>query len=318
MSEERLKLNEDLIREIETDVRLKLTVPAELQFPEQLVKSMQKGYAKSMKERPWNNEGQISSGSESSFACNVYKGSIDRILRFLDTFIKASKARGHEIQTEGYGWTKVIIKGEVVEVSILEKSTKHMIQDGKCPRQELRPTGKLIFRVRRFYDNIEFADGKAIIEEQLSRILAELELRAEDLKRERVEREKSLALEAEERRIRQDLEARQTEERRKFHQLMKLTIRYRNAKDLRLFVNQLEAKEAINGNKEPEFHSYLAWARSKADWMDPLINGNDALLDDEDKDVLQEVRQEEATVPELMLGRDKSSFWTSRYWNRNP
>ena len=70
----------------------------------------------------------------------------------------------------------------------------------------------------------------------------------------------------------------------KFKKLIKSSKQWQEVEILRLYLDDTEAKAKANNNYTEEFKNWLLWARKKADWYDPQINGEDELLNDKDKE----------------------------------
>lgn len=48
---------------------------------------------------------------------------------------------------------------------------------------------------------------------------------------------------------------------------------------IREFIAAVENRARKDGELTPEKLQWIAWASAKADWIDPLANGNDPILD---------------------------------------
>lgn len=112
---EELSPLEELKMEIENDQNVSLKVPDRLVKPDKLIESLknelkdQKGYA------PDGNRLK----TRDQLKVLVNRETLERALRFMDTFIKAIRARGHDIQIQ-YEKTCVVIYNEKTLVSRLE------------------------------------------------------------------------------------------------------------------------------------------------------------------------------------------------------
>ncbi|WCT13675.1 hypothetical protein [Mucilaginibacter jinjuensis] len=104
----------------------------------------------------------------------VAPASIGRALRFMDTLIKCLRARGHQYETDIKG-NYVVIRGIKLKVKFRELTTKSKIN--KPYRDyDWRPNGKLVFRLDGNYRR-DWKDLKLqLMEDQLPRILAKLEV----------------------------------------------------------------------------------------------------------------------------------------------
>jgi hypothetical protein len=68
-----------------------------------------------------------------------------------------------------------------------------------------------------------------------------------------------------------------------FSSLFLESIRLHQTNIIREYIKTIEAKAIEKEQLNSELKDWIQWARKKADWYDPLINGDDALLDDDYK-----------------------------------
>ena len=61
---------------------------------------------------------------------------------------------------------------------------------------------------------------------------------------------------------------------------------WKKANDLRNYIKEVKVKAIKNINFTEEIITWLEWANQKADWYDPLIEKEDELLEQVDKDKL--------------------------------
>lgn len=126
---------------------------------------------------------------------------------------------------------------------------------------------------------LEWKDGTTKLENQLAKIAAKLEIEAE---KELIQKEKSriywLKYEEEQERINQ-IKKRKEEEIQRFNKLVELSKQYNQSLLIRKYI-KVEHQNAIsNNNLTAEKLEWLKWANDKADWLDPLINKQDEILD---------------------------------------
>jgi hypothetical protein len=182
--------------------------------------------------------------------------------------------------------------GEDIEMKLIEKNKR--VPDGSWSRKV--PTGILYFSGRPNYNEKIWSDGKLKLEDQLSHIIAYLEVkalaRAEEARLWRIKQE-----EKEERdRIQKELEERQELELENFKLLLKKTKRWQQLRLIRGYIDELESKSMQMNLFTEEIKEWVQWARAKADWYDPHINAKDELLDDVDTET-------------LTFTRKRSSYW---------
>jgi hypothetical protein len=117
------------------------------------------------------------------------------------------------------------------------------------------------------------------LEERLPEIVAGA-MQVADARRERQERQQK---EAEERRAKEeayeDAFARRAQERKEYFGLRRESSRWRLACQIRDYVAAAEQAAETSGLLTKERQEWLAWARAKADWLDPMVEVCDIVLD---------------------------------------
>jgi hypothetical protein len=259
--------------EIENDRSVRLTVPVALTDPDILIISAGNSLSRrdEWTERSLKFDGVVRGSSGVSIT--VAPKNAPRALRFMDTLVKALRARGHEI----YGsWQ---FKGEPYRFDLREVLGRP--QDGSYKKI---PTGNLCLKIGREYGQREWHDAKEVkLEDKISRIIAHLEIDLEYAKECALANEKF-----------QDEWRRKTEEKRQiqehkekelvnFKLLLSTARRAREAKMIREYLDHVEANSKADSIPSIEFQSWLEWARRKADWYDPITDNQDDLLDEVDK-----------------------------------
>jgi hypothetical protein len=201
----------------------------------------------------------------------------ERALRFMDTFAKLLRYRGHTIAKE-HRDTCVLIDSIYIQFDLRE-ATKRVPSTEKWRTADYVPTGEFIFKVGRYSREKEWRDGKVKLEALLARIVAKLELYAQD---EKDQNERThlwrLKLE-EEKRIKEEIKKRKDDESAKFIKLLDLSKQYNNSLLIRQYI-EVEKQKAIKTNSlTQEVQEWIKWASDKADWYDPTINKPDDILD---------------------------------------
>lgn len=256
-----------LQREIENDQRLNLTVPKKLIAPDRLILKAQTGLAESLKS-PYYRDGIVYSGYD-HLRIAVSKENIDRALRIMDVLVKALKIRGHTFQIDQDS-SYIVMSGQKMAFGLAEKSKRFQVQ-ASSTRNELRLTGKLAVWIKRHHQNKQWVDGKILLEDQISKILAGLEIEAEKLKEYQLKLERGWEqqrIATELRKQKEDLKAKEFTD---FKRLVADANRWSQAEMIRNYINELEKKGFKKGIELTEFVSWIEWARKKADWLDPDI-----------------------------------------------
>jgi len=272
-----------LQKEIENNKVLPIVVSDKLINPDLLVLKARESLT--AKDR-YRDHGLVSCRSD-ELSIKVSQENIKRALLFMDTFIKLIKARGHDICVK-YGDTRVVIKTIEIKVKFREKLRREMVQQVPYSWSNAKyyPTGVLSFKIDR-YDGKEWKDGQTRIEDRFPEILASLELRAEEELEWHLANEKARKVREERERQRKELIEQQDTELGNFQALLGMTNRYNQACLIRNYIAMFEKRGVGSGLIEnDQLSAWLDWARKKADWYDPFVNGDDALLQELDKDTL--------------------------------
>ncbi len=271
---------EALKYEIENDKRVSLVVPDRLVNPDKLIVSA--------KEKLSQAHGYHSEGNRlkvrDQLNVLVTKENVGRALRFMDTLIKAVRARGNDIEIRN-GETYVLIYAEKIKISCREKAKRIVMTDRTYSYTELRATGILSFNIEEF-NTREWKDGKFKLEEQLSRILAKLELEGKRKQEETIDREKRWAEDARQRKIIEDIQKAKEKQLEDFRTLIKNSRKYREVVMIREYIAAVEEKAKGSGELTEELKNWIDWAQKKTDWYDPFLDYPDPDLDEVDKETL--------------------------------
>jgi len=271
-----------LQRIIEADPSIDLIVNEVLANPDPLVKTAQKEFS-SKGDGSGFIRGDLRTTGSGNVFISVSPGLVDRALRIVDAFIKAMRQRGHDFIHEG-DFYKVVVCGEPIGMALTEMQNRISSSDS-WRTTILKANGSLMFKFEEHYVTTICKDGKEQkIEEQLSKIMARLELMAERLKKEREENERRWARMREEELIRKQFEERKKLEVKAFQQLVRAANRWKEAQIIREYIDQKE-REALTANSiGEEMTAWLLWARNKVDWYDPLRGTQDEWLKDTSPD----------------------------------
>jgi len=213
----------------------------------------------------------------------VTRASIDRACRIMDALLKALNARGYRVTVgeEDKVNTIVMVDGEALEIGIDEKirRTNHVLtrteeaRYGRSfripPRYDYFSTGVLSLRLHNATNcgRQQWADGtRKKVEEYLGAFIQVLQVAAQQKKVQREENErkqKAWEEEAEHQRERQRLARLEAQRAEKLNADTNAWIQ---ATRIRRYVVELERVT----HKVPNLKSWIAWARSFADTIDPL------------------------------------------------
>lgn len=260
-----------LKKNIESDPTLPLTVPEKLIKPDKLIIDAQ-------------NELKTRQYCELNIRVSRNKDMQDRALRFMDTFIKLMRARGHDIKIVDSN-TCAMIEGEKFKIYLTEKN-KRIKSEDRWGSSTYEPTGIFILKMDVSYNTIEWYDGKVPLEEQLAKILAKIEIKVKEYKEEQRLWEIRRQEQAEKERIKRERIDRENKELSDFKELLQDVNRWRQAMILINYIDAMEEKAIASNAVSDEFKKWLEWARKKADWYHPHINGEDDFLKEVDKETL--------------------------------
>jgi hypothetical protein len=266
---------------IRKDKTLQLKVPKKLTDPDNLVVTAHKD----LLEHPhrWYNRNGMLRTSSKELKMRVAPVSINRALCFMDTLIKLLRARGHNLIVE-YEETCAIVEGEKFKLSLVEinKQIKFGSEKGGS---EYKATGLFSFSIEGYYGHV-WNDGKILIEEKLAEILVKLETEAAKRKAERLVQEELSKIREAKERIKKDKLALIEKDRLDFKDLYKQAKRWQRARLLRDYITAVEHNAIESRGLTEDIQDWVNWAKNKVDWYDPLINKNDELQNDIDKNTL--------------------------------
>jgi hypothetical protein len=147
------------------------------------------------------------------------------------------------------------------------------------PRFDFHPTGQLTITAGTWPSRNWRDTDKKPLEKRLGEVVAGIISLAVEIKT----REAEKAREEEERRRAEERYAtrmkRLENERARFKKLEADAGNWERASRLRTYADAVEGNALASGGVTPELSSWLAWARAKADWLDPLILVSDPILD---------------------------------------
>jgi len=195
-----------------------------------------------------------------------------RALRFMDTLIKCVRARGHTFHVESDG-NYVTIRKVKLRVNFRERTTRVRVEDKPYQDYEWRPNGKLVFRLDSRL-KAEWQDLKTqLLEEQLPKVLAKLELAA---KQEEGYLASALVWQEnweQQRKARAEWDARQRKELKDFKELVDRAKQWKMAELIREYL-------AIIPDVD---QGWLEWAKHKVNWLNPLVMAEDEWLKHSDR-----------------------------------
>ena len=233
---------------------------------------------KSKKSTSWRGYKSVIRSSSGILTIEVTQENVPRALRFMDAFIKLAKDRGHQI-TVHENDTAIIVDNERYKIRFREMHTRKVFEEGKWPYSDLVPNGKLSLKLDALYYKA-WKDGKLLLEEQLPKIMAAFEIRAEDDKIKRAEIEAWRIKCEKERKIKEREEAVIKWEQDKGNILFKHSAKWNESQELKSFIEMIEKK--FGGQQSKKLVDWINWAKAYQKELDPLSNGVESFLNDYD------------------------------------
>lgn len=280
-----------LTRDIKNNKNLPIEVPQKLIKPDKIIRTT-RDYFKRKKQAKHNDK--VEFPKEGIFSIQVSDGLKRRSLIFANTLIKLFRKRGHDVKVftnqeyYNHNGTKIIVFGEYFGIRIRESNLRVMEKHPKYDWKEAKyyPSGKLSLKIDNFH-SYEWSDSKIKkLETKLPNILAYLELRAKRKKQKRIESEIWHREYERKKKIEEEFKERREKELNAFKAVISNSSRWQKAMDLRNYIKVVE-KDAIENNKlNEELKTWLKWIKDKADWYDPLIEKEDELFKEVDRDTL--------------------------------
>jgi hypothetical protein len=266
-----ISVRTQLITEIESNFKHLLKVPEELTKPDELIISAKKDLITDKSDR-WLDHGLVCS-HKGFISVKVAPENILRALKFMDTLIKLLKARGHDLKITGME-SNVIIFEQDICICVQEKLR---FEDDKMSKyswnnRKYFPTGVFTFRMWKSYkwEQKVWIDGKTLIEDQLSKIVAGIELYAQAIKEEKLRREEYWRQEKEKKRLEQERFDREELDGANFKELLKESKKWKKAQILNEYIDSIENKANMEGCLTDDLQEWLKWAREKAERFNPL------------------------------------------------
>jgi hypothetical protein len=234
----------------------------------------------------------------------VSEKSIDRVLSIFSTVIKALRYREHNIKINKES-TYAMVGGEEFCINITERKKQDRNSNNPHDNSNNIFCGELRFNISytsyggwrgiststKTYQDTEHTR----LEDKIVSIIAFMEIKAEEIKIERIEEEqRRIQREEDERRRREleeirraelkELEAKCNAELNEFQSLFTMSERLYKANIIRDYICRYEDYLQKNNIEEEEVLKKITWAKEKADWLDPFISKADEYLDHYDKD----------------------------------
>lgn len=278
-----------------------IEVPSELNSPHPLVKAA----ARRLKQRnAWSNVKGLRSSPGEVLDIEVTRAALDRALLIADTLIKVLAKQGISTTVNAESKTTFFdVQGTQVSFAITEhvKRSDHQVTPSEQRARErywnhsllgnttieypiirqydYHPTGFLTITLGR-WPSRNFKDSdRSRLETRLGQVVAGLVSLAAEIKfnKEEKARREEMHRRAEERL--KLLKTRFDREEANFKKLEAESANWERACSLRRYIEAVEHQALANDGLTEELVEWATWARAKADWLDPLIDVCDPILD---------------------------------------
>lgn len=297
-----IERKEDIkLRNIQRDHEYKIKVSEQLRNPHPLVEQAYK-----VLKNLWENKSSWGNSREKDpvyhldddmIDIRVSKSSAHRALCIMDAVIKALISEEYSV-TCGIKWRKhthVMIDGEAIGFrlhehirQILHEKTEEEIKHEKkgrysnTPKYDHIPTGKLALTIEYYYlPRKSWKDTeKHRLEDCLDEFIDVLKMAAAQSK---IETEKRLV---EERKRQEEQECRRLQVERRAKEIERFELLEKDANDwqrsqiIKNYIDVLEASlgAVLTDGELSQRREYVAWARKKIEWVNPLVAKEDEIL----------------------------------------
>ena len=265
-------------KEIESDPKAPLIVPEKLTKPDVLIQNT-KSYHQSRKNKDFVRNDKLD-------IVHIYveEANYNRALNIMDSFIKLLRHRGHSFRRDRNNYGPKIVAYDVEFSWNIREKTKRILSDKIYETATYIPTGILILQIGESFRAKEWVDGATKLENRLSKVVAKIELDAIKELEWREECRIHRIQEAEKEKLRKEFQAKRDKELLDTKDLFKLAEYHNKANIIRDYISRIENQEPDNNQESTELIEWIKWAKDKADWLDPLVNKSDELLNEKDKE----------------------------------
>lgn len=255
------------------DTRLSFAIPEKLKTKDPLILAAKMRLTGKEASHSYNYKDAVEC-SRDELDIRVGTSNVGRALRFMDTFLKLLRGRGHGIIIKN-GETSAVVKGQELKMKFREKFKRVIVNDRSWGNTELHPTGILSLSVegwsgKEWKDKLGDGGGKSgsgskgsggsgkrgsgskgpgrLLESYLPEILAWMEIRADrDNEKDsyyRKRREEREQLE----RVARELKEGKVREIEAFRELLEKAERWHKAVNLRRYIGEVERRGGMPGS----------------------------------------------------------------------
>lgn len=253
----------------------------------------------------WPENTLLRSAPKEVLNLSATKAALDRALGIADALVKALAKQGFELEVDterGVTQVKWLETGTRMEFSLAEyvRRSPHVITPAEerarkrywersrldssasfppIPPHDFTPTGALTIQVGRWPSKSWRDTPRTKLEQRLGEVTVGILALAQQTHAK--ELEEARRKEAHQRAVAryEFLTKRRADEAENFRRLESQATNWERAARLRNYADAAERQAIAAGGVSAEHADWLAWARAKADWLDPLVQVSDLILD---------------------------------------
>lgn len=203
---------------------------------------------------------------------------VKRALLLMDTFVKLLEKRGHRIEFK-YHRPYAVLYDVDIELDLRE-AAKRIPKPDAYPTFELEYTGQFVLMTGKYSIHKEWRDGKIKLEGMLEKIVDWMETHAREWADWREQSRLKELERAKEKEQHEKMLARQQQEIQSFKTLLEGSKKHQEANVLREYITAARAKAIAEKKFDKALEAWVTWAAKKADWLDPLTNSPDDIMDE--------------------------------------
>lgn len=262
--------------------------------------------AERLKQRDgWPDNTQIRSAPKEVLHLSVTREALDRALGIVDALLKALLPRGFEVTVDsGRGVTllECVETGTTLAFEVTEhiRRTQHEITPEEkraqkrywersrlngllsyphVPMYDYTPTGVLTIKVSGWPSRTWNDTARTPLEKRLGEVVGGIVALAQEKHAREVEDARRKDAYQREVARYESLLKRRADELERFKEFESKAANWERSTRLRAFADAIEAQAKLAGGVSAEQVEWLAWARAKADWLDPLVLVCDPIVD---------------------------------------
>ena len=228
---------------------------------------------------------------EKGYFANVSKTQKDRCMKILSAIYFSIEELGGQVNSDFSLYIRderVIIEIEELKDKVMHELTKEeakkLLEYEECQKRHTYGYKPNIRKYDYVYNGklkITCGDRKYIketdkikLEDKLGDIIIKLYEQSEEIKKERLEREKIARKQREEEERKEKIRNAKKSEVQRIKELINCTEDYKIACEIRNYIEAVSKKEKLTD----EIKEWIKWANKKANWFDPTIDEEDELL----------------------------------------